>query len=54
MIIGVPLHNLSILNFLAVPEIRLFTKPGRRVSQLCALGTMEPIFHVSNQSYPVI
>ncbi|TGJ79519.1 hypothetical protein E0Z10_g9256 [Xylaria hypoxylon] len=35
---GVPLHNLSILNFLDVPEIRLFTKPGRRISQLCALG----------------
>ncbi|KAI8630112.1 non-ribosomal peptide synthetase [Xylariaceae sp. FL1651] len=35
---GVPLHNLSILNLLEVPDIRLFAKPGRRISQLCALG----------------
>ncbi|KAI0392631.1 non-ribosomal peptide synthetase [Xylariaceae sp. FL0594] len=35
---GVPLHNLSILNFLRTPEARLFSRPGRRISQLCALG----------------
>ncbi|KAI1265006.1 non-ribosomal peptide synthetase [Xylariaceae sp. FL1019] len=35
---GVPLHNLSVLNFLDTPEARLFAKPGRRVSQLCSLG----------------
>ncbi|KAI0160443.1 non-ribosomal peptide synthetase [Xylariaceae sp. FL1272] len=35
---GVPLHNLSILNFLGTPEARLFARPGRRISQLCSLG----------------
>ncbi|KAI0110542.1 acetyl-CoA synthetase-like protein [Hypoxylon sp. NC0597] len=35
---GVPLHNLTVLNATRVPPIRLFSAPGRRLSQLCALG----------------
>ncbi|KAI1135590.1 acetyl-CoA synthetase-like protein [Hypoxylon sp. FL0543] len=35
---GVPLHNLTILNAVSVPPIRLFAAPGRRISQLSALG----------------
>ncbi|KAI1300938.1 non-ribosomal peptide synthetase [Xylaria venustula] len=35
---GVPLHNQSLLNFLHTPQARLFTEPGRRISQLCSLG----------------
>lgn len=44
-IIGVPLHNLTVLNAVGVPDMRLFAAPGRRLSQLCALGkTVAPLF----------
>ncbi|KAI1131716.1 hypothetical protein F5Y10DRAFT_285656 [Nemania abortiva] len=35
---GVPLHNITILNAISVPALRLFAAPGRRISQLSALG----------------
>ncbi|OTA89816.1 hypothetical protein M434DRAFT_34057 [Hypoxylon sp. CO27-5] len=35
---GVPLHNLTVLNATRVPPVRLYSAPGRRLSQLCALG----------------
>ncbi|KAJ3580398.1 hypothetical protein NPX13_g164 [Xylaria arbuscula] len=35
---GVPLHNLAILNAISVPAVRAFAAPGRRISQLNALG----------------
>ncbi|KAI1370107.1 acetyl-CoA synthetase-like protein [Hypoxylon crocopeplum] len=35
---GVPLRNLTVLNAVSVPAIRLFAAPGRRISQLSALG----------------
>ncbi|KAI0551332.1 hypothetical protein F4679DRAFT_148874 [Xylaria curta] len=35
---GVPLHNVTVLNAISVPAIRLSAAPGRRISQLSALG----------------
>ncbi|KAJ8122263.1 hypothetical protein ONZ43_g1498 [Nemania bipapillata] len=35
---GVPLHNVTVLNAIGVPAVRLFAKPGKRISQLSALG----------------
>ncbi|KAI1738585.1 hypothetical protein F4680DRAFT_162848 [Xylaria scruposa] len=35
---GVPLHNMTVLNAISVPAVRLSAAPGRRVSQLSALG----------------
>lgn len=33
-----PLHNLAILNAITVPAVRAFAAPGKRISQLNALG----------------
>ncbi|KAJ8129182.1 hypothetical protein O1611_g4449 [Lasiodiplodia mahajangana] len=35
---GVPLHNVTVLNAIGVPAARLFAEPGKRISQLSALG----------------
>ncbi|KAI0835190.1 acetyl-CoA synthetase-like protein [Hypoxylon sp. FL0890] len=35
---GVPLHSMTVLNAVRVPPVRLFAAPGRRISQLSALG----------------
>ncbi|KAL2751985.1 hypothetical protein ACRALDRAFT_1007025, partial [Sodiomyces alcalophilus JCM 7366] len=35
---GVPLHNLSILNVIANPGVRLFAGPGRRIAQVFSAG----------------
>ncbi|KAI0099794.1 hypothetical protein GGR51DRAFT_534406 [Nemania sp. FL0031] len=35
---GVPLHNVTVLNAIGVPAVRLFAEPGKRISQLSALG----------------
>ncbi|KAI8944010.1 hypothetical protein F4801DRAFT_601228 [Xylaria longipes] len=35
---GVPLHNVTVLNAIGVPAVRLSAAPGRRISQLSALG----------------
>ncbi|KAI1747025.1 hypothetical protein F4782DRAFT_452572 [Xylaria castorea] len=35
---GVPLHNTTVLNAIGVPAVRLSAAPGRRISQLSALG----------------
>ncbi|KAI0856092.1 hypothetical protein F4860DRAFT_494353 [Xylaria cubensis] len=35
---GVPLHNMTVLNAISVPALRLSAAPGRRISQLSALG----------------
>ncbi|KAI0408031.1 hypothetical protein F4802DRAFT_619244 [Xylaria palmicola] len=35
---GVPLHNMTVLNAIGVLAVRLFAEPGKRISQLSALG----------------
>lgn len=37
-VLGVPLHNLSILHVIANPSVRLFAGPGRRIAQLFSAG----------------